>query len=421
MVVNSMALTGIGALATCDSRYGRGPLGIIERAALIIEDGVIVYVGPESSGPLETGPDIRVDVSGRCVMPGFVDSHTHLVFAGNRADEFAARMAGRPYRPGGIMDTVAATRAASDADLAANATRLVDEAAGHGTTTVEIKTGYGLTPAHESGHLAIARSLTPEATFLGAHIVPPEYATDRDSYLQLLIDTMIPEAAKTARWCDAFCEAGAFDVAETKAVLTAATRAGMGLRVHANQLGSSGGVPLACEMGAASADHCTHLGPADLDALAGSRTVATLLPMSDFCTRQPYPDGRRLADAGIRIALASNCNPGSSYSISMPWALALAVRECGLTIDEALLAATRGGAAALRRDDVGRLTPGARADAVVLDAPSPEHVVYRLGAPLAAAVLRDGTWARPPNWLGAAMRRGSGVGEQAQSGKERDG
>jgi imidazolonepropionase len=331
-------------------------------------------------------------------MPGFVDSHTHLVFAGDRVEEFGARMAGQPYRPGGILDTVAATRAASVDELMANARRLVHEAAVHGTTTVEIKTGYGLSPRHEADHLAVARSLTIETTFLGAHLVPPEFGGDRSAYVSLLIDEMIPAAVGTAKWCDAFCETGAFDPDETEAILRSAGNVGLGLRVHANQLGPSGGLALACRLGAASADHCTHLGPGDLDALAGSETVATLLPISDFCTRQPFPDGRRLADAGVCIALASNCNPGSSYSISMDWALALAVRECGLSIEEAILAATRGGAAALRRDDIGRLTPGARADLVILDAPGPDHLVYRLGAPLVAAVMKDGSWLVPAHW-----------------------
>jgi imidazolonepropionase len=261
---------------------------------------------------------------------------------------------------------------------------------------VEIKTGYGLTPEHEAAHLGIARSLTTEATYLGAHLVPPEYAGDRDGYLRLLTEVMIPAAAESARWCDVFCETGAFDVDESRAVLAAGRARGMGLRVHANQLGPSGGVALACEMGAASADHCTHLTRADVDALAGSGTVATLLPISDFCTRQPCPDGRALLDAGVTVALATNCNPGSSYSTSIPWALALAGRDAGLTIDEAILAATRGGAVALQRPDIGRLIPGARADAIVLDAPHPHHLVYRLGAPLISAVLKDGAWAVGP-------------------------
>ena len=390
--MTSLALTGIGALVTCAPGHigGGGPLGLIERSALVIDDGLIVYAGSEASAPLDVDEQVALD--GRCVMPGFVDSHTHLIFAGDRAQEFSRRMAGRPYQPGGILETVAATRAADPSSLAAGARRLVDEALASGTTTVEIKTGYGLTVDDEAIHLAIARSLTAEATFLGAHLVPPEYADDRDGYLSLLTDSMIPAAAGSAKWCDVFCEAGAFDVDESRAVLEAARGSGLGLRVHANQLGPSGGVALACELGAASADHCTHLTPADIDALAASGTVATLLPISDFCTRQPYPEGRPLLDAGATVALASNCNPGSSYSTSIALALALAARECGLTIDEAILAATRGGAAALGRTDIGRLTVGARADAIILDAPHPHHLVYRLGTPIVSAVLQGGLW-----------------------------
>ncbi len=389
--MTSLALTGIGALVTCDPEQGRGPLGIIEHAALVADGGRVVYAGRAGREP--SGTETRMDVDGRCVLPGFVDSHTHLLFAGDRVEEFALRMAGRPYQPGGILETVATTRAATTADLAARAHRLVSEAMAAGTTTLEVKTGYGLTPRHEAEQLTLARALTPEATFLGAHLVPPEFAGDRDGYLRLLTGTMIPAAAPVARWCDVFCEAGAFDVDESRDVLTTARAHGMGLRVHANQLGPGGGVALACELGAASADHCTYLTPADIELIAGSSTVATLLPISDFCTRQPYPNGRALLEAGATVAVASNCNPGSSYSTSIPLALALAVRECGLTVDEALLAATRGGAAALRRTDIGRLVAGARADAMVIDAPHPHHLVYRLGTPLVRAVLKEGAWA----------------------------
>lgn len=393
--MTSLAITGIGALVTGDPALGAGPLGLVADAALVIDGDAVGYAGPARAAP--AGAETQVDVAGRCVLPGFVDSHTHLIFAGDRAQEFARRMAGRPYRPGGILETVAATRAASPAQLGAAARRLVEQARSSGTTTVEIKTGYGLTPEHEAAHLHLAGQLTAETTFLGAHLVPPEFAEHRDDYLTLLVDTMIPAAAATARWCDVFCEEGAFDPDESRAVLDAARDRGMGLRVHANQLGPGAGVRLACELGAASADHCTHLSPSDVDDLASSATVATLLPISDFCTRQPYPDGRRLIDAGATVALASNCNPGSSYSTSIPLALALAVRECGLSIDEAILAATRGGAAALRRPDLGRLSPGARADLIVLDAPDPTHLVYRLAAPLVWAVLKDGAWAIPPS------------------------
>ncbi len=391
--MSSLAITGIGALATCDASLGSGPLGIVEDATLVVDAGRVAYAGSAAGAP--GGTDGSVDVGGRCVMPGLVDSHTHLVFAGERSDEFARRMAGRPYEPGGILRTVAATRATATSDLAVHARRLAHAAARSGTTTLEIKTGYGLTPEHESRLLAVARGITPEATLLGAHVVPAEFAGDRQGYVAMVCEQMVPAAAGVARWCDAFCEEGAFDVDESRAVLEAARRAGMGLRVHANQLRPGGGVALACDLGAASADHCTHLSPADVDALAGSATVATLLPISDFCTRQPYPDGRRLLDAGATVALATNCNPGSSYSTSMPLALALAVRECGMALDEAILAATRGGASALRRDDIGRLSPGARADAIALDAPHPSHLVYRLGTDLVAGVLRDGAWLVP--------------------------
>jgi imidazolonepropionase len=390
----SLAVTGIGLLATCDGARGHGALGYIETAALVVDNGHVAYAGPEAAAPLDV--DERVDVGGRCVMPGFVDSHSHLIFAGDRAEEFARRMAGHPYQPAGILETLAATRAASVGDLSSRAGRLVEQARTTGTTTIEIKTGYGLSPEHEATHLRLAGELTPEVTFLGAHLVPPEFADERTGYLRLLTETMVPAAAGWARWCDVFCERGAFDLAESRAVLEAARGCGMGLRVHANQLGPSGGVTLACELGAASADHCTYLNDADRDNLAASGTVATLLPISDFCTRQPYPDGRALLDAGATVALATNCNPGSSYSTSVPLALALAVREAGLTIDEAILAATRGGAAALHRDDIGRLVPGARADAIVLDAPHPHHLVYRLAAPLVSGVLLEGGWVVGP-------------------------
>jgi imidazolonepropionase len=381
--MTSVAVTGIGVLMTGDIEAGRGPLGLVDDATLVLDDGAVVYAGAASSSP--AGAETQVDVAGRAVIPGFVDSHTHLVFAGDRAGEFVERMAGHRYQPGGITRTVEATRAAAPEVLAANARRLIEEARRGGTTTVEIKTGYGLTPEHEQAHLQLASSLTDETTFLGAHLVPPEY--DRDRYLQLLVDVMVPEAAGTARWCDVFCESGAFTVDESRQVLAAAQDAGMGLRVHANQLGDSGGVALACDMGAASADHCTHLTGRDVEALSSTSTVATLLPVSDFCTRQPYVDGRALIDAGATVALASNCNPGSSYSISMPLVIALAVRECGLTVDEALLAATSGGAAALRRPELGRLSPGARSPVVVLDAPHPHHVAYRLGTPLVWRII----------------------------------
>ncbi|MGE3194151.1 MAG: imidazolonepropionase [Microbacteriaceae bacterium] len=373
-------VTGIGLLVTHDP-------GRPERtdAALVIDEGVIAWVGDAADAPVA---DDAYDVEGRCVIPGFVDSHSHLMFAGDRADEFEARMAGRPYEAGGIRRTVRLTRDASDEQLLANARRLLGEARAQGTTTMEIKSGYGLTVADEERALALAATLTDEVTFLGAHVVPD--GIDRDAYVDLVCGEMLTACAPHARWIDVFCETGAFTVDETRRILTAGAAAGLGLRVHAGQLGESDGVRLAVELGAASVDHCTYLSAADIDALAGSDTVATLLPGVEFSTRHPYPDARRLRDAGVAIAIACDCNPGSSYTTSMPLCVALAVREMGLTPLEAVHAATAGGAAALRRTDIGHLGLGARADLVVLDAPSYVHLAYRPGVPLVHRVLTPG-------------------------------
>jgi imidazolonepropionase len=371
----------IGELVTCDPDQGDGsPLGVRTDAAVVVDAGRIAWIGDAGGAP---PTDDRVDVAGRCVLPGFVDSHSHLVFAGDRAREFAARMAGEPYAAGGIGTTVAATRAASDTELRDNARRLVDEMRRQGTTTVEIKSGYGLDPEHEARCLRIAGELTDEVTYLGAHLVPPEFTDDPGGYVDLVTGPMLEACAPLARWIDVFVERGAFDGDAARTILTAGAARGLGLRVHANQLGNGPGVRLACELGAASADHCTHLDDADVAALAESGTVATLVPGADFSTRSPvYPDGRRLVDAGATVAVATDCNPGTSYTSSMPFAIALAVRECGLTPAEAVWAATAGGAAALRRDDVGRLAVGTRGDLAVVDAPSHVHLAYRPGVPL---------------------------------------
>jgi imidazolonepropionase len=323
-------------------------------------------------------------------MPGFVDSHSHLVFAGDRADEFAARMAGLPYSAGGIAVTVAATREASDGELRQRSAALLAEARRSGTTTLEIKSGYGLGVADEHRLLALAAELTPETTFLGAHVVPEEYRERSDDYVALVCGEMLERCAVHARWIDAFCETGAFTPEQCRAVLEAGRRAGLGLRLHGNQLGHGDGVALAVELGCASVDHCTYLTDGDVDALSGSATVATLLPATDFSTRQPYPDARRLLDAGVAVALAANCNPGSSYTTSMPFCIALAVRELRMTPDEAILAGTAGGAAALQRDDIGRLRPGAAGDLIVLDAASPIDFVYRPGVPIVALTMVAG-------------------------------
>ena len=375
----------IGLLVTNDPSLGEGALGLVRDAALVIEDGKVVAV--ERAG---AAGDQHFDAGGRCVIPGFVDSHTHLVFAGDRADEFAARMAGRPYEAGGIRVTTEATRAATFEELTALTRRRREEALRAGITHVEIKSGYGLDVDTERRCCEVARAHTEDVTFLGAHVVPPEFRERADAYVDLVCGEMLAACAPLARWIDVFCEEGAFDADQSRAVLAAGRAAGLGLRVHGNQLHAGPGVRLAVEMGAASVDHCTHLADADVEALAGGDTVATFLPAADFSTRQPYPNARRVIDAGARVAIATNCNPGSSYTTSMSFCIALAVRDLRMTIEEALLAATAGGARSLRRDELGRLAPGARADALLLDAPSYTHLVYRPGVPLVSATWLAG-------------------------------
>lgn len=404
MTATTTLITNIRSLVTNDPGLGEGPLGLIEDAAVIVADGVgdggggsgieggggggtIVWVGPSAAAPTADG---AYDAAGRAAIPGFVDSHSHLVFAGDRTPEFNARMSGRPYTAGGIRTTVIATRAATDAELDANVARYVREALRQGTTTIETKSGYGLTPHDEARALRLAAAHTPETTYLGAHIVPPEHADDPAGYVALVTGEMLDACAPHARWVDVFCERGAFDGDQARTILTAGAARGLMPRVHANQLTQGPGAQLAVELGAASADHCTHLSAADVDALANSDTVATLLPGAEFSTRAAYPDARRLLDAGATLALSTDCNPGSSFTSSMPFCVAVAVREMGMTPDEALHAATAGGAQALRRADVGRIAPGARADIALLDAPSHVHLAYRPGVPLVCAVWRRG-------------------------------
>ena len=385
-----LALAGIGELVTNDPALGPGPLGTVPDAALLVgDDGRVAWVGERRRLP-DGHADHLVDLGGRAVVPGFVDSHTHLVFAGDRAPEFAARMAGRRYEAGGIRTTVAATRAATDAQLGDNARRLAREALASGTTTLEVKSGYGLSLRDEERSVRIAREVTPESTYLGAHVVPA--GTDADEYVRLVCGEMLAACAPHARWVDVFCDRGAFDADQSRAILEAGARAGLVPRIHACQLQAGRGIALGVELGAASCDHCMHATDADLEALAasGGRTVATLLPTAELCTRTPFPDARRFLDAGVTVALASDCNPGSSYTTSMPLVVALAVAAMGMTCEEALWSATAGGAAALRRDDVGTLRVGARADLVVLDAPSHVHLAYRPGVALVRAVVRHG-------------------------------
>ncbi len=377
--MSTLAIDNIGLLVTNDPQ-----LGELRNAALVLDGDRVVAV--ERAGRVTA--DEHIDAAGRCVIPGFVDSHTHLVFAGERGEEFAARMAGAPYAAGGIGATVAATRATSTEQLHALAAARRREALRAGITHVEIKSGYGLDIETERRSCEIAAAFTDDITFLGAHVIPE--GVDADTYVALVCGEMLAACAPLARWIDVFCERGAFDADQSRAVLEAGRAAGLGLRIHANQLGHGPGVLLGVELGAASADHCTYLSDADLEALAGSRTVATFLPATDFSTRQPYPDARRAIDAGVSVALATNCNPGSSYTTSMAFCIALAVRDMRMTAAEALRAATLGGARALRRKDIGHLSPGARADAVLLDAPSYAHLVYRPGVPLVAVTIAGG-------------------------------
>ena len=383
MESRSTLITRIGELVTNE---GNG-FAFIADAALVIEEGTVAWTGPAAQAP---AADSALDADGRAVLPGFVDSHAHLVFAGERSAEFAARMAGRPYQAGGILTTVAATRAASDTALRANLRRLAAEMLRQGTTTFECKSGYGLTIDDEARALALAAEITPEVTYLGAHVVPPEFAGDVTGYVDLVRGPMLEACAPYARWIDVFCEDGAFGADEAAAILAAGRAQGLGPRIHANQLGPGPGVRVAAEVGAASADHCTYLTEADVDAIVSAPLVATLLPGAEFGTRHAYPDARRLLDAGATVALATDCNPGSSFTSSMAFCIALAVRDMRMTTQEAVWAATAGGARALRRTDVGHLGVGARADLILLDAPSHAYLAYRPGVPLVAAVWQAG-------------------------------
>ncbi|HEY2299890.1 MAG TPA: imidazolonepropionase [Jatrophihabitans sp.] len=380
--MTAVAITGIGELVTNDPA-----LGTLSEAAIVVEGDRIAWVGHRSALP---AADRAIDLEGRAVVPGFVDSHSHLVFAGDRSAEFAARVSGARYDGGGISVTVDATRKASDDELKALLHKRIVEMRRQGTTTVEVKSGYGLTVGDEARSLRLASGVTAETTFLGAHIVPS--GIDRGDYVDLVVGPMLAECAPLARWIDVFCEpasAHAFDGDEARTVLEAGRTQGLQLRVHGNQLSHGPGVALAVGLDAASVDHCTHLDDTDVAALAGGQTVATLLPGVEFSTRSPYPDARRLIDAGATVALATDCNPGTSYTSSMPLIIALAVREMGMTPQEALWSATAGGARALRRDDIGVLAVGKRADLCVLDAPSFVHLAYRPGVPIARALELD--------------------------------
>lgn len=383
----SIAITNIGSLVTNDQSLGSGILGEIENAAVVIENDKIAWVGNTSDVP---SSDENIDLSGKAVIPGFVDSHAHLLFAGERSKEFQARMKGERYSAGGIKSTVAATREATDRELEQNMLKLVREMQKSGITTFETKSGYGLTTADETRALEIASKHTPETTFLGAHVVPSEYAGKEDKYVELVTGEMLDSVLPFARWIDVFCDQGAFDVDQSSQILQAGIDKGLLPRIHANQLTQGGGVQLAVELDCASADHCTHLSDKDIEALAGSNTVATLVPGAEFSTRANYPNAANLFDAGVNVALATDCNPGSSYTTSMPFCIALAIREMGFSPEQALWSATMGGAKALRRTDVGSLAVGQSADLVILNAPSYLHLGYRPGVDLVSEVFKSG-------------------------------
>ncbi len=381
-------ISGISQLVTNDPALGSGPLGVLPDAAVVVQGDRIVWVGSRAAAP---PADHFFDAGGRTVLPGWVDSHSHLVFAGDRSAEFSARMAGAPYAAGGIATTVAATREASTEQLSALLRSRMWEMTASGTTCIETKTGYGLSTADELRSALVAESAGVDAvTFLGAHVNAPEFLSDPDAYVDLVCGGMLDAVAPHVQFLDVFCEDGAFDEPRTRRILAAGVRKGLGLKVHGNQLSAGAGVRVAVDNNAVSVDHCTYLSDRDIELLAGSSTVATLLPICDLSTRQQPAPGRRLADAGANLAIASNCNPGSSYSPSMGLAVALAVLQCGLTADEAVAAATVGGARALARTDVGVISPGKRADLHVLNAPSHDYLAYRVGLPMTFAVWRAG-------------------------------
>ena len=376
----------IGELTTNDPTLGdESSLGRLRNAALVVDEHRVLWVGATTSAP---DADELIDVDGAAVVPGFVDSHTHLVFAGERSAEFEARMSGERYDGGGILATVDETRRATSDELRVATTTRARAMRASGVTTMEIKSGYELTLEGELRLVEIAGEFSDEVTFLGAHIVPEEFAHDREGYVNLVAGQMLTNCAPHVRWADVFCDTGVFSVDEARRVLLAARDVGLGLRLHANQIGDSGGVGLAVELGCASADHCTHVSDGDLDALSSCDTVATLLPGAEFSARTAYPSGRRFLDAGVTVALATDCNPGTSYVTDMSLIIALAVREMAMTVDEALWAVTRGGAKALQRDDIGHLGMGARADLLILDAPRAAHLAYRPGGGVVHQVIR---------------------------------
>jgi imidazolonepropionase len=380
--------TGISSLVTNNPELESGLLGELSDAAFVEQDGQIVWVGSANDAP---DADVKINLEGKAVIPGFVDSHAHLVFAGDRSQEFEARMSGTEYSAAGIMNTVNATRQATDEELDEYIANRAIEMYRSGITTFETKSGYGLNVADELRSVRLAVQHTEDVTFMGAHVVPEEFKNDKAAYVSLVKGEMLESCAPYSRWIDVFCDQGAFDYDESKAILEAGIAAGLLPRIHANQLAQGRGVELAVELGCASADHCTHLSSKDIELLASSNTVATLLPGAEFSTRAEYPDAKRLWDKGITVALATDCNPGSSYTTSMPFCIAVAVRDMHFTPEQALWSATMGGAKALQREDVGMLAVGKSADFVILDAPSFRHIAYRPGVDLIQETVISGT------------------------------
>ena len=379
-------LRNIGELVTNDPTRG-DKFGILQNAAIEFDNGVVTWVGPDAEAAARAGSaNNSIEIEGRAVIPGFVDSHTHLAFAGERSHEFAARMTGTPYTAGGIATTVAATRHASDEVLRQLIRDRIDELRSQGTTTVEIKTGYGLSVEHEERLARLAREFTEHVTFLGAHVVPEEYEGRADDYVELVCGPMLDAVTPHVNGIDVFCEDGAFTVDQARRILGEGSRRGLQTHIHAAQLGASESVRMALDAGVTSIDHGTFLSDDDVVALAQSDTVVTLLPGSDFSTRQPYPDARRLIDAGVTVALATNCNPGSSFTTSMAFCIAIAVREMGMTPTEALWSATKGGAQSLGSPELGMIAAGSPAHLVELDAPNHIHLAYRPGVNLVRTV-----------------------------------
>jgi len=387
--MSDLLVTDIGCLVTNDATFDGTPLGVVHDAAFAVTAGKVSWVGAQSAAAAGDYKNL-ISANGKTVIPGFVDSHNHLIFAGDRADEFSARMQGMPYTAGGINYTVEKTRSASTQELRANAAGLVHEGLRTGTTTVEIKSGYGLNIDQEKRSLEIAHEFTEEITFLGAHVVPVEFKTVPDDYVAMVCGPMLDAVAPIAKWIDVFCDRGAFTPAQTRRILHAGIVKGLRPRLHANQLEPGEGIKVGVELDAASVDHISYYSDSDLAALAGSNTVATFLPGAEFSTRSKYPDARPMLEAGIMVAIASDCNPGSSYSTNMSFMIALAVRELFFTPAQALWSATKGGALALRRNDIGHLSVGANADFAILQSDSYLHLAYRPGVNLIEQVWQNG-------------------------------